>query len=60
MHQNALERADSSEEVGPVARQPIDPHIEQPPNRLDIRIEYMIAGQNNKRNLVFPFYLTGS
>jgi phage baseplate assembly protein W len=27
------------------------------PNRLDIRIEYIIAGQNNKRNLVFPFYL---
>ena len=27
------------------------------PNRLDIRIEYVIAGQNNKRNLVFPFYL---
>jgi len=27
------------------------------PNRLDIRIEYMIAGKNDKRNLVFPFYL---
>lgn len=27
------------------------------PNRLDIRIEYVIAGQNDKRNLVFPFYL---
>lgn len=27
------------------------------PNRLDIRIEYVIAGKNNKRNLVFPFYL---
>jgi hypothetical protein len=27
------------------------------PNRLDLRIEYVIAGQNNKRNLVFPFYL---
>ena len=26
-------------------------------NRLDIRIEYMIAGKNDKRNLVFPFYL---
>ena len=27
------------------------------PNRLDIRIEYMIAGKNDKRNMVFPFYL---
>jgi hypothetical protein len=27
------------------------------PNRLDVRIEYVIAGTNNKRNLVFPFYL---
>jgi phage baseplate assembly protein W len=27
------------------------------PNRLDIRIEYVIAGKNQKRNLVFPFYL---
>jgi phage baseplate assembly protein W len=27
------------------------------PNRLDIRIEYLIAGKNEKRNLVFPFYL---
>jgi uncharacterized protein len=27
------------------------------PNRLDIRIEYAIAGKNDKRNLVFPFYL---
>lgn len=27
------------------------------PNRLDIRIEYIIAGKNDKRNLVFPFYL---
>jgi uncharacterized protein len=27
------------------------------PNRLDIRIEYVIAGTNDKRNLVFPFYL---
>jgi phage baseplate assembly protein W len=27
------------------------------PNRLDIRIEYLIAGKNDKRNLVFPFYL---
>jgi phage baseplate assembly protein W len=27
------------------------------PNRLDIRISYVIAGQNDKRNLVYPFYL---
>ena len=27
------------------------------PNRLDVRIEYMIAGKNDKRNMVFPFYL---
>jgi phage baseplate assembly protein W len=27
------------------------------PNRLDIRIEYQIAGKNDKRNLVYPFYL---
>jgi len=27
------------------------------PNRLDIRIEYVIAGKNDKKNLVFPFYL---
>jgi phage baseplate assembly protein W len=27
------------------------------PNRLDIRIEYVIASKNEKRNLVFPFYL---
>jgi hypothetical protein len=27
------------------------------PNRLDIRIEYVIAGKNDKRNLVYPFYL---
>lgn len=27
------------------------------PNRLDVRIEYTIAGKNDKRNLVFPFYL---
>ena len=27
------------------------------PNRLDIRIEYMIAGKHDKRNLVYPFYL---
>ena len=27
------------------------------PNRLDIRIEYVIAEKNDKRNLVFPFYL---
>jgi len=27
------------------------------PNRLDVRIEYVIAGKHDKRNLVFPFYL---
>jgi phage baseplate assembly protein W len=27
------------------------------PNRLDIRIQYVIAGKNVERNLVFPFYL---
>lgn len=27
------------------------------PNRLDLRIEYIISGKNDKRNLVFPFYL---
>ena len=27
------------------------------PNRLDIRIEYVIAGKTDKRNLVYPFYL---
>ncbi len=27
------------------------------PNRLDIRIEYVITGKNDKRNLVYPFYL---
>jgi phage baseplate assembly protein W len=27
------------------------------PNRLDIRIEYVIAGKNDTRNLVYPFYL---
>lgn len=27
------------------------------PNRLDLRIEYVIAGKNEKRNLVYPFYL---
>jgi uncharacterized protein len=27
------------------------------PNRLDVRIEYVIAGKNEKRNMVFPFYL---
>lgn len=32
------------------------PHADEP-NRLDIRIEYVIAGKNDKRNLVFPFYL---
>jgi phage baseplate assembly protein W len=26
-------------------------------NRLDLKIEYVIAGKNDKRNLVFPFYL---
>jgi phage baseplate assembly protein W len=30
------------------------------PNRLDVRIEYVIAGKNDKRNLVFPFYLKNS
>lgn len=32
------------------------PHPDEP-NRLDLRIEYVIAGKNDKRNLVFPFYL---
>jgi|SRR6185503_10113913 len=27
------------------------------PNRLDLLITYVIAGTNNKRNLVYPFYL---
>lgn len=27
------------------------------PNRMDIRIEYVLAGKHDKRNLVFPFYL---
>jgi Bacteriophage baseplate protein W len=27
------------------------------PNRMDVKIEYVIAGKNDKRNLVFPFYL---
>jgi len=27
------------------------------PNRLDVRIEYVISGTNDKRNLVYPFYL---
>src|ERR1700712_1643513 len=27
------------------------------PNRLDVRIEYVIAGANVPRNLVYPFYL---
>ncbi|MGE0867683.1 MAG: GPW/gp25 family protein [Kofleriaceae bacterium] len=27
------------------------------PNRLDVRIEYVISGKHDKRNLVFPFYL---
>jgi phage baseplate assembly protein W len=26
-------------------------------NRLDVHIEYVLAGHDNKRNLVFPFYL---
>src|SRR5262249_3700538 len=37
-----------------VCRAPATP---DEPNRLDIRIEYVIAGKNDKRNLVFPFYL---
>ena len=32
------------------------PHPDQP-NRLDIRLEYVIAGKNDKKNLVYPFYL---
>lgn len=27
------------------------------PNRLDVRLEYVIAGKNEKKNLVYPFYL---
>lgn len=27
------------------------------PNRIDIRVEYIIAGQNRPKNLVYPFYL---
>ena len=27
------------------------------PNQLDLRIEYVISGLNNEKNLVFPFYL---
>lgn len=27
------------------------------PNRLDLRLEYVIAGKHDKRNLVYPFYL---
>lgn len=27
------------------------------PNRLDIRISYMVGDTNDKRNLVYPFYL---
>jgi len=27
------------------------------PNRMDVRIEYVVRGTNDKRNLVFPFYL---
>ena len=33
-----------------------NPNADQP-NRLDIRIEYVVAGKHDKRNLVFPFYL---
>ena len=35
-----------------------EPNADEP-NRLDIRIEYVIATQNDrkKRNLVYPFYL---
>lgn len=29
----------------------------QEPNRLDIRISYMVGDTNNQRNLVYPFYL---
>lgn len=32
------------------------PNADQP-NVLNIRVEYQIANQNHKRNLVFPFYL---
>jgi uncharacterized protein len=32
------------------------PNADQP-NRLDVRIEYTIAGKHDKRNLVYPFYL---
>ncbi|HEU0031277.1 MAG TPA: GPW/gp25 family protein [Kofleriaceae bacterium] len=32
------------------------PNADQP-NRLDIRIEYVIAGKHEKRSLVYPFYL---
>ena len=27
------------------------------PNRLDVRISYVIAGHSDKKNLVYPFYL---
>lgn len=27
------------------------------PNRLDVRITYVIAGKSEKKNLVYPFYL---
>ena len=27
------------------------------PNRLDIRVQYQIAGQSERKNLVYPFYL---
>lgn len=32
------------------------PHPDEP-NRLDIRLEYVLAGANTPKNLVFPFYL---
>jgi phage baseplate assembly protein W len=30
------------------------------PNSMDIRIEYVIASKNEKRNFVYPFYLKNS
>ena len=32
------------------------PNVDEP-NRLDVRLEYVIAGKNEKKNLVYPFYL---
>ena len=29
------------------------------PNRLNIRIDYLIVDTNDQRNLVYPFYLRG-